>query len=111
MNHKHVISLNYFWNSLSEVRWTGFPVSQPATYEFAPFAATRDLATRHVSDSATGPRVWYDYAPSAGSALPLVILLHGAERDGLSLIEMWSETAKRHGIALLVPDARGAVGP
>ncbi|WP_371223482.1 prolyl oligopeptidase family serine peptidase [Roseovarius sp. 2305UL8-3] len=58
-----------------------------------------------MSDASAGPQVWYDYAPSIGANLPLVILLHGAGRDGLSLIEMWSEAAKRHGIALLAPDA------
>ncbi|WP_192931100.1 PHB depolymerase family esterase [Gemmobacter serpentinus] len=36
---------------------------------------------------------------------PLILLFHGAGRDGLSQIEMWEATARRHGLILLAPNS------
>lgn len=73
-------------------------------YKFSPSRETRDLVTQHAAWRGTDNRVWYEFAPDKGGAMPLVILLHGAGRDGLSLVEMWKDVATRDGIALLAPD-------
>lgn len=47
-------------------------------------------------------------APGATGPRPVVVLLHGAQRSGLSMIDMWRATADREGLVLLAPDAAGA---
>lgn len=51
-------------------------------------------------------RSYYLHAPKgfkAGS--PLLVLLHGSGRNGLSLVEKWKELAAQHGIVLVGPDS------
>jgi poly(3-hydroxybutyrate) depolymerase len=42
---------------------------------------------------------------SSGSPAPLILLLHGSGRDGMSQVERWKELAAREGIILAGPDA------
>lgn len=42
---------------------------------------------------------------SAAVPAPLIVLLHGSGRDGLSQVERWKELAAREGIILAGPDA------
>lgn len=88
-----------------------FDIVQRATYEFSPSQSTQEQAGRHVTLHRFVPRTWYEFAPSPATDMPLVILLHGAGRDGLSVVEMWKDIATEHGIALLAPNARGASWP
>lgn len=37
----------------------------------------------------------YDRKPAGGPKRPAIVLLHGAHRSGLSMIEMWREIAER----------------
>lgn len=91
----------------TEVRADWFTVKQPAFYAFEPSTETRLLAARHITFDGALPRMWYSYAPKRENEMPLVILLHGAGRDGLSLIEMWKGIALRRGIALVAPNSVG----
>ncbi|GGO61001.1 Esterase PHB depolymerase [Roseovarius pacificus] len=84
-----------------ERRALGFKIEKLARYEYAPSARVKRLAEVHVD----GDRQWYSYAPKRSGALPIVILLHGAGRNGLSMIEMWQSTADRFGIVLVAPDS------
>ena len=84
-----------------------FRIRHLSTYEFAPSQATRDLASRHTGWNGLHKRVWYEVVPEGRSDMPLVILLHGSGRDGLSLVEMWKDVAAREGVALLAPDGIG----
>lgn len=95
----------------TERRNTSFPVTRPQVYEFTPSAAIRKRATRHWGLYGITPRNWYTLVPAASSDMPLVILLHGAGRDGLSMIEMWQEVSDRHGVALLAPNSFGSTWP
>lgn len=88
-----------------------FDTSAPAADGYQPSARIVSVAQRHVSLNGPVPRIWYEFAPTAEGRRPLVILLHGASRNGLSMIEMWEQTARRHGIALLAPDARRKTWP
>lgn len=88
-----------------------FDTSAPAAYSYQPSARIASVARQHVSLNGPIPRIWYAFTPSAEGRRPLVILLHGANRNGLSMIEMWEEAARRHGLALLAPDARGKTWP
>jgi predicted esterase len=63
--------------------------------------------TRETFESGGKKRTYYLYVPgSIGSkAAPLVVLLHGSGRNGLSLVETWKDLANREGIILAGPDA------
>jgi poly(3-hydroxybutyrate) depolymerase len=53
-------------------------------------------------------RAYYLYVPpniNAEHPAPLLVLLHGSNRNGLSLAEKWLDLASKEGIVLLAPDA------
>ncbi len=55
-------------------------------------------------------RRYYLYVPqqtSSQEALPLVIVLHGSNRTGASLVERWKGVARRHNLLVAGPDALG----
>src|SRR5437868_13919303 len=53
-------------------------------------------------------RVYYLFVPdklSASKPAPLLVLLHGSNRNGLSLVEKWKDLASKEGIILAGPDS------
>jgi poly(3-hydroxybutyrate) depolymerase len=53
-------------------------------------------------------RTYYLYVPEsvkASTATPMIVLLHGSNRNGQSLVEKWTELAKRESIILVGPDS------
>jgi len=53
-------------------------------------------------------RVYYLYVPQTlkpSEAAPLIILLHGSGRNGLSLVDKWKDLADQEGMILAGPDA------
>ncbi|MDX6405146.1 MAG: polyhydroxybutyrate depolymerase [Blastocatellia bacterium] len=56
-------------------------------------------------------RTFYLYVPATAKAqAPLIVLLHGSGRDGMSLVEKWRELADKEGVIIVGPDADGASG-
>ncbi|MBD0369938.1 MAG: dienelactone hydrolase family protein [Pyrinomonadaceae bacterium] len=56
-------------------------------------------------------RTFYLFVPDTlktGSPAPLIMLLHGSGRNGLSLVEKWKELASKEGVILVGPDASDA---
>jgi poly(3-hydroxybutyrate) depolymerase len=52
-------------------------------------------------------RTYYVFIPSGLTApAPLLLLLHGSSRDGMSLIDPWRRLAQKQGIILVAPDSR-----
>ncbi len=50
---------------------------------------------------------WHSYQPETGAGpFPVVLLFHGAGRDGLSMIDMWRDVADRKGVMLIALDGR-----
>lgn len=73
------------------------------TTAFAKDDITKELMT---SDGKT--RVYYLYVPStvqASSPVPLVVMLHGTNRTGNSLVEKWKDLAKKENFIIAGPDA------
>jgi poly(3-hydroxybutyrate) depolymerase len=75
-------------------------------------AANEALAADKITKESFGhggtTRAYYLYVPetvTSASPAPLVVLLHGSGRNGLTLVEPWKELAKKHGIILAGPDA------
>jgi poly(3-hydroxybutyrate) depolymerase len=53
-------------------------------------------------------RTYYLFVPdkiSPATPVPLIVLLHGSGRNGLSLVEKWKELAKKEGIIIVGPDS------
>ena len=58
-------------------------------------------------------RVYYLVVPDQATAehpAPLLLLLHGSGRNGLSLIDKWKDLAIKEGIVLVAPDAINSQG-
>lgn len=58
-------------------------------------------------------RTYYLFVPegvSASRPAPLLVLLHGSGRNGLSLVEKWKDLAAKEGIILVGPDSRDSRG-
>ncbi len=71
-------------------------------------ARAADRITQEKLESNGKKRTYYlmvpDSAKAAGSA-PLIVLLHGSGRNGLSLMEKWKELASLEGIIIAGPDS------
>ena len=58
-------------------------------------------------------RIYYLFVPdkiSPATSVPLIVLLHGSGRNGLSLVEKWNELAKKEGIIIVGPDSLTSQG-
>ena len=57
-------------------------------------------------------RVYYLAAPpklDPGKLVPLLVVLHGSDRNGLSLVEKWQKLAEKEGFVVAGPDQGFAV--
>jgi predicted esterase len=76
-------------------------------------ARAADRITKEALESQGKKRTYYlmvpDSAKSSASA-PLIVLLHGSGRNGLSLMEKWKELASREGVIIAGPDSRDSQG-
>jgi poly(3-hydroxybutyrate) depolymerase len=71
-------------------------------------AAAADKISKETFGHGGKTRSYYFYVPetvTAASPGPLVVLLHGSGRNGLSLVERWKDLAKKQGIILAGPDS------
>lgn len=67
-----------------------------------------DKITKEKLDSQNRKRTYYLYVPDslpAGASVPLIVLLHGSGRNGLSLVEKWKELARAEGLIIVGPDS------
>jgi len=75
---------------------------------FASPILAKDDITKELISSQGKTRAYYLYVPSTlkpGSPAPLIVMLHGSNRTGISLVEKWKDLAKKEGIVLAGPDA------
>jgi poly(3-hydroxybutyrate) depolymerase len=88
---------------LIEVRRGDLFVPHSGKFEYSVPEHTAREATIHW----IGERRWYSYHPDAKHGpSPVIMLLHGAGRNGLSMIDMWRETADQHGLFLIALDGK-----
>ena len=70
-----------------------------------------EKVTKETIESGGQKRTYYLFAPaSLKPSAPLVVLLHGSGRNGLSLVERWKDLAAREGFLLAGPDSGGSQG-
>jgi len=71
-------------------------------------AAADDKVVRDSIVSQNKNRTVYLFVPGSvksGTPAPLIVLLHGSGRNGLSLVDKWKDLAKKEGIILVGPDS------
>jgi poly(3-hydroxybutyrate) depolymerase len=80
----------------------------PALLTAAPGKITKEVFTTN------GTKVtYYLFVPPSvtpASPAPLIILLHGSGRNGLTLVEPWKDLAAKEGVILAGPDAQESHG-
>lgn len=81
---------------------------------FAPSLLAQDKTNKIVKESIVSnktKRTYYLLVPSSVSGpAPLVVLLHGSGRNGLSLMEKWKDLAIKEGVIIVGPDAASGGG-
>jgi len=71
-------------------------------------ASIKDDITKELITSNGKTRAYYLYVPSTikpQTQVPLIVMLHGSNRTGVTLVEKWKDVAKKEGIILAGPDA------
>jgi poly(3-hydroxybutyrate) depolymerase len=79
----------------------------------APVAFAKDDINKELMKSGGKTRVYYLYVPSniqPSTTVPLVVMLHGSNRTGSSLVEKWKDLAKKEGFIIAGPDATNLKG-
>ena len=69
--------------------------------------------TKELITSEGKKRAYYLFVPekvTAASPAPLVVLLHGSGRNGLSLVEKWKGLAEKENVIVVGPDASDSRG-
>lgn len=67
--------------------------------------------TKNLMTSNGKTRVYYLYVPpTVKTPSPLIIMLHGSNRTGVTLVEKWKDYAKKEGIIIAGPDATNLQG-
>ena len=76
-------------------------------------AFAKDDITKELITSNGKTRPYYLYVPptvKAPNLAPLIVTLHGSNRNGITLVEKWKDYAKKEGIILAGPDATNLRG-
>src|SRR4030095_16766940 len=69
--------------------------------------------TKDKFESEGKQRTYYHFVPASvkqDTPVPLVVLLHGSTRNGLSLVERWKDLAESEGFIIVGPDASDRAG-
>jgi Tfp pilus assembly protein PilF/predicted esterase len=73
-----------------------------------PTNASSDKIVKDSIASQSKKRTYYLFVPEnvkPSTPAPLIVLLHGSKRNGLSLVEKWKDLAKKEGVVLVGPDS------
>lgn len=75
--------------------------------------APADKITKESIRSQGKDRTYYLFVPDgikATAPAPLIVLLHGSGRNGMSLVEKWKDLAKKEGFIIVGPDSLNSQG-
>jgi poly(3-hydroxybutyrate) depolymerase len=76
-------------------------------------ARAADRITKETLESGGKKRTYYLMIPDSAkspASVPLIVLLHGSGRNGLSLMDKWKELASREGVIIAGPDSLDSQG-
>jgi predicted esterase len=75
------------------------------------YAHADDKVSKETVESGGRKRTYHLFAPASRKpSAPLVVLFHGSNRDGLSLVERWKDLAAREGFVIAGPNSRDSKG-
>ena len=80
---------------------------------FSAHARAGEKVSKESFESHGKKRTYYLFVPGSVTAVapaPLVVLLHGSGRNGLSLVEKWKDLAASEGFIIVGPDAINTQG-
>src|SRR5438270_8837776 len=80
---------------------------------FSIHAQAYDKISKETIASQGRKRTYYLFVPASTESktdVPLVVLLHGSGRNGLSLVEKWKDLASEEGFIVVGPDASDSEG-
>ncbi len=89
------------------------PLAVTLLLVFALSSAAKDDITKELMTSNGKTRVYYLYVPAtikAPTPAPLIVMLHGSNRTGVTLVEKWKDFAKKEGMIIVGPDASNLAG-
>ena len=75
--------------------------------------ASKDDITKELFKYNGKDRVYYLYVPAnlkPQTQVPLIVMLHGSGRNGITLVEKWKDYAKKEGLIIVGPDASNSRG-
>ncbi|WP_299418584.1 prolyl oligopeptidase family serine peptidase [uncultured Shimia sp.] len=84
---------------------TQFHVRHLKDFRYEPSEKIQTIVPSDSTLDGITPVKWHYVGPQVARPVPLVVLFHGRDRTGLSMIEMWYETARNNGFAILAPTA------
>lgn len=79
----------------------------------SPLNASSEKIVKNTIVSQGKTRAYYLFVPESlkpSKPAPLIVMLHGSGRNGLSLVERWTDMAKQEGIIIVGPDAMNSAG-
>ncbi len=79
----------------------------------SPLLVNAQEATKELIRSQGKERLYYLFVPKGinpSTPVPLIVLLHGSGRNGMSLIDKWKDLAKKEGVIIVGPDALTSQG-
>lgn len=79
----------------------------------SPSPVTAQDITKELIRSQGKDRAYYLFVPKSlnpAAPVPLIVLLHGSGRNGMSLVEKWKDLAKKEGVIIVGPDALDSQG-
>lgn len=92
--------------SFNELSRPDLRPNAPADLDYTP--QVRDVRTYRTRDGLSLRRFSVYDGGQGAQPRPVVILFHGASRDELSMIDMWDDTARAHGLILISLKSSGA---
>ncbi len=84
---------------------TQFHVRHLKEFDYTPSEKMQHSVASDTTLDGITPITWHYVGPQSARPEPLVVLFHGHDRSGLSMIEMWYEAARNNGFAILAPTA------
>jgi poly(3-hydroxybutyrate) depolymerase len=70
-----------------------------------PAVLTAQKVTKQSITSGGRNRTCYTFVPEGAGPMPLIVVLHGSGRDGMTVMSQWQPLAKKEGIVLAAPDS------
>ncbi len=102
------------WASSGQLRRMKVPFSILIVMMLAGSAVcAKDDITKELITSNGKTRAYYLYVPptvKSDTPVPLIVMLHGSGRVGMSLVEKWKDLAKKEGFIIAGPDSSDTRG-